>query len=107
MPAAPSAASARRRAPSADRDAPYVLSLVAVTPTAAIYSQVSRFISDFKSALAPVLDGVYMNFLEGGEALRHTRDAYSHENYRTLMELKAKYDPENRFCHSFNIQPAG
>ena len=50
--------------------------------------------------------GVYMNWLEGEESRERIEDAYSAQSYWRLRELKAKFDPENRFGFGFNIQPA-
>lgn len=92
--------------PIGHRDAAYVLSLVAVTPTPEVYGQVARYMAEFKAELSPALDGVYMNFLDGDETRERTKDAYALENYERLMRLKTKYDPQERLCHSFNIPAA-
>lgn len=47
----------------------------------------------------------YLNFPghgEDGDAL--TRTSFG-ENYQRLVEIKTKYDPENRFRFNQNIQP--
>jgi len=93
--------------PIGHRDANFVLCLVAATPTAEITHQVARYMAAFKTELAPELDGVYMNFLDGDETQARTKDAYAVEQYQQLMRLKAKYDPADRFSHSFNIPRAG
>ena len=50
--------------------------------------------------LATLIDGVYLNFLEGEEALARSRDGFSPEAYRCLQAVKAHYDTDNRFSHS-------
>jgi hypothetical protein len=85
------------------RDATFLLNLVGVVPT-----QMERLIGQFTRDLEPHLkEGVYINFLEGEDKWRRTREAYPPETYRRLMALKARYDPENRFRFSFGIPPAG
>lgn len=92
--------------PIGHRDAAHVLCLVAATPTADAFRMTHEYATRFKAELQPVLDGVYMNFIEGDEARHRTKDAYSLENYYWLRKLKAKYDATDRFCHSFAIRPA-
>ena len=60
-----------------------------------------------KAALAPDLTGgVYINFLDGEEALRRTQDAYCAENFQRLRALKRQIDPNDCFHHGFDITPA-
>lgn len=47
-----------------------------------------------------------MNFLDADETQQQTRDAYTATAYDRLARVKAMYDPEDRFCHGFNI-PVG
>jgi FAD/FMN-containing dehydrogenase len=58
----------------------------------------------FFDALGPHRAGVYVNFLDADDAGR-VREAYGHETYRRLAEVKAKYDPDNVFRHNRNIEP--
>ncbi len=59
------------------------------------------------SAMAPHLSGKMMlNFLDGEEARRRTRDGMSETVYQRLRSVKAKYDPENVFDYAFDIPPA-
>ena len=48
---------------------------------------------------------VYVNYLADDESAR-TRDAYG-PNYDRLVDLKRRYDPDNRFRLNQNIDPAG
>jgi len=88
------------------RDAPLVLSLIGMAPTPERQQVMLEYMAEFKQALAPHLDGVYMNFVGGDEARARTTEAYSDAAFRRLMDIKARYDPENIFRHSYDIPPA-
>ncbi|HEX4981321.1 MAG TPA: FAD-binding oxidoreductase [Ilumatobacteraceae bacterium] len=60
----------------------------------------------FFDALEPHRAGVYVNFLDSDDDMSRVREAYGDANYRRLVEVKAKYDPENVFRNNKNIQPA-
>jgi hypothetical protein len=86
------------------RDASLLLQMVAITPTPEIQARVTEYAGAFKQALAPALaNGVYMNFLEGEEALERTRDGFPPETLRRLKALKVQYDPANLFRHSYDF----
>jgi FAD/FMN-containing dehydrogenase len=90
-----------------NRDAVHILQTVSATPTPEVHAAVRHHISQLKRALTPHLHGgVYMNFLEGEEARERTQQGFLPENYLRLQQLKAKYDPQNRFSHSYDILPA-
>ena len=59
----------------------------------------------FLDALRPYRAGVYVNFLDSDDDASRVREAYGHDTYRRLAEVKAKYDPENVFHHNKNIEP--
>ena len=89
-----------------NRDAQHILQVVGSAPTPEVHAAVRQHISQLKRALTPHLHGgVYLNFLEGSEARKSTRAGFSQETYRRLEALKAKYDPKNRFSHSYDISP--
>ena len=54
----------------------------------------------------PATGHVYLNFVDGEERRQRTQEGFTPENFRRLTQIKAKYDPENVFSHSFSIQPA-
>jgi hypothetical protein len=61
----------------------------------------------FLQALQPPrAGGVYVNFLDADDDANRVREAYGHQTYRRLAELKATYDPDNAFHHNKNIQPS-
>jgi len=57
-------------------------------------------------ALEPHRAGVYVNFLDFDDDTSRVREAHGDANYRRLVEVKARYDPENLFRNNKNIPPA-
>jgi FAD/FMN-containing dehydrogenase len=47
-----------------------------------------------------------VNFLDSDDDTSRVREAYGDADYRRLVEVKAKYDPEKVFHNNKNIQPA-
>jgi len=89
-----------------NRDGVLLMHAAAAAPTHDIHEKLKAYFAQFKNALQSALTGgVYLNLLHGAEAHKRTKDAYTLENYQRLQAIKAKYDPENRFRHSFNVQP--
>jgi FAD/FMN-containing dehydrogenase len=87
-----------------NRDALYSLQVVAGAPTPEAHAAVKDYVSQLKSALGSHLHGgVYLNFVEGAEARESTRKGFSAGAYKRLQLLKEKYDPRNRFSHSYLI----
>jgi hypothetical protein len=87
-----------------NRDAQHILQVVGGAPTPEVHEALKQHIAQLKRALTPHLHGgVYLNFLEGLEAREATRAGFSQETYQRLQALKAKYDPTNRFSHSYDI----
>ncbi|MGH2991286.1 MAG: FAD-binding oxidoreductase [Solirubrobacterales bacterium] len=61
----------------------------------------------FLQALQPHrAGGVYINFLDSDDDSTRVREAYGHQTYRRLAEVKANYDPDNAFHHNKNIKPS-
>ncbi|QSB14747.1 FAD-binding oxidoreductase [Natronosporangium hydrolyticum] len=83
----------------------YVASLV---PEPAEAPAIAAAQQAFLDALAPwSVPGAELNFLAGVNTGVHlTRDAYLPEDYERLRQLKARWDPQNRFCFNPNIPPA-
>jgi FAD/FMN-containing dehydrogenase len=59
----------------------------------------------FLDALEPHRAGVYVNFLDSDDGTSRVQEAYGDANYERLVEVKAKYDPDNVFHNNKNIQP--
>jgi FAD/FMN-containing dehydrogenase len=56
------------------------------------------------NALQPYTSGgVYVNFLQDDD--QRSQAAYSDRTYTRLVDLKQKYDPENRFCFNTSLVP--
>jgi FAD/FMN-containing dehydrogenase len=65
-----------------------------------------RWVEQFASALSPVDDGAYVNFLgEDGPARIH--QAYPGPTWERLVAVKRRWDPTNLFRHNHNIPPDG
>jgi len=87
-----------------NRDAQYILQVIGGAPTPEVHAAVKQHIAQLKRALTPHLHGgVYLNFLEGSEARESALAGFSQEHYQRLQTLKTKYDPKNRFSHSYDI----
>jgi FAD/FMN-containing dehydrogenase len=86
------------------REARHSLQLVGATPTPDARAAFHQHVHQMKQALQPHLTGgVYLNFLEGEEARTQAQAGFSAEAYRRLQSVKAKYDPDNRFSHSYDL----
>jgi hypothetical protein len=90
-----------------NRDAVYFLQMAGFAPTPDVYEVVHAYFQTYKSALQPSLrDGVYLNFLTGKEARTRAKDGYLPEHFTRLLEVKAKYDPENVFRYGYQLIPS-
>ena len=90
-----------------DRSMGWMYSLDAVWPEAADNAANIAWARDgWEAAAVHGHQGrAYLNFAghgEDNEAL--TRASYG-KNYKRLVEIKTKYDPDNRFCFNQNIKP--
>ena len=79
--------------------------IVGVDPDSGKNDALREWTRDYWKALHPYsAGGAYPNFMmeEGQERIR----ASYRGNYDRLVEVKTKYDPENRFRVNQNIEPA-
>ena len=91
----------------AGRDAPFLLNIIARTPTAEGFDEAVDWARDFHAAIGPALTGAsYTNFLSS-EGNDRFRAAYAPDRYSRLREAKDRYDPENVFRLNQNIPPHG
>ena len=90
-----------------ERRAPYLLSIDTSWADPAKTESSIAWTRDFWGEMQPFSrGGAYLNFPgqgEEGEAL--LRASYGDANYKRLVEIKTKYDPENIFRLNQNIQP--
>ncbi len=87
-----------------NRDALYSLQVVGAAPTPQIHAAAKEYVAQLKSALGPHLHGgVNLNFVEGVEAQEAAQKGFSPHALQRLQLLKKKYDPRNRFSHSYSI----
>jgi hypothetical protein len=90
----------------AHRDAEFVMNVHTRWTDPAEDRKCVGWAREFFDRAAPfATGGVYVNFMPDDEADR-VPSAYG-GNYQRLVELKAKYDPENFFRQNQNIRPAG
>jgi len=66
-----------------------------------------EWVRTFFGALEPYSRGVYVNFTNEDSTDRVRTGAYSESQWRRLVDLKAKYDPDNFFRGNANIPPSG
>ena len=86
------------------RNEQYLLNVIASTPTPKAQAAAHAHFAEMKRTLrGHPSDAVYMNFLEGEEARARTRQGYSSSHYQKLLDIKTKYDPQNRFSHSYKL----
>jgi FAD/FMN-containing dehydrogenase len=85
------------------RDSPFVLHSAAMIASPERMAPVKAFMAQFKAELDAHINGVYMNFLGGEEARQRTAQAYSPEGLARLKAVKAAYDPDNQFSHSYEL----
>ena len=86
------------------RDANYTHVLAAMYPDPADTQKNVEWVRTYWDALHPYsAGGAYVNFMmdEGDDRIA----ASYRDNYKRLVEIKRKYDPNNLFCMNQNIKP--
>ena len=103
-------AAARRAASETavgSRTAAYVLNMQGAWEDAAEDAVHIAWARDFWSAMRPFSSGgTYVNFLTEDADDERVRAAYGLGLYDRLVQIKAKYDPDNLFRSNQNIRPA-
>jgi len=90
-----------------ERSAPFLLNIIARTPSADGYDAAVGWAQDLYAATEPAqTGGVYVNFLSA-EGDDRVRAAYRETSYDRLVALKDRYDPTNLFRLNQNISPSG
>ena len=86
------------------RDAEFLMELVGLVPAPPLFAALTGYANQLKGEIAAALSGtVYVNFLEGEEAVARIRDGFPPDKFSKLVELKAKYDPNNLFSRAMAI----
>ena len=89
----------------AHRDRRWMVNVAAFYVSDADRGEKERWVRDLLVVVTGGDNAGYVGFLAAeGEA--RVKDAYPHGAWDRLREVKAKYDPENRFRHNQNITPA-
>ena len=89
------------------RDTPFILNVIGLWTDAAETDRQIAWARTAAQAMQPHVTGaVYLNFL-GDEGEKRVRAAYGERKYARLVELKERYDPQNRFRLNQNIRPRG
>ena len=87
------------------RDANWNQVIVGVDPDPRNRDAIVRWTREYWDAVHPFgAGGAYVNFLMGDEGQDRVRATYR-GNYDRLVELKRRYDPQNRFRVNQNIAP--
>lgn len=93
--------------PAGNRNAAYVLNVAASWEAPAQTDEHVAWSRACWSAMQKFsTGGVNVNFLTGEEGDKRIRAAYGAANYKRLVELKNKYDPQNMFRLNQNIPPS-
>ncbi len=88
------------------RDARFACVIAGMWPDPADNERNTRWVREYWDAIHPHSElGGYVNFMAGDDQDR-IRDNYR-GNYRRLVEIKHRYDPNNLFRMNQNIDPAG
>ena len=89
--------------PIGHRDAGFVLNSAGLALSPEMKQAVERASREMKRQLAPVLAGVYQNFVDGEERQSAARHIFSTSALYRLAGIKAKYDPQNILRHSVKL----
>ncbi len=90
----------------AHRDKPYMLLLAGVAPDAEGGAECAAWVERAWTRAEAWANGVYVNFLGDRDGAARVHEAYPAPTYQRLADVKAKYDPDNRFRGNQNIRPS-
>ena len=88
-----------------NRDADFIVNINGCWVNAEDSSKNIQWVKDVWNSVLPYAKGgVYVNFLSDDEGEERVKAAYK-ENYKKMISLKNKYDPDNFFRLNQNIKP--
>jgi len=90
----------------AHRDKPYMLLFAGHDVDAQGGADAAAWVERSWTRAEAWADGVYVNFLTDRDARSRVHEAYPSATYQRLADVKAKYDPENRFRGNQNVRPS-
>ncbi len=87
------------------REASFNQVIVGVDPDPARREEITRWTREYWAAVHPFsAGGAYVNFLMGDEGAGRVQASYR-DNHPRLVQVKRRYDPDNRFRVNHNIDP--
>ncbi|MEI9977576.1 MAG: FAD-binding oxidoreductase [Edaphobacter sp.] len=86
------------------RDMPYALGMYASWPAGGDDAPHLNWLHSFARAIDPFASGTGPIGLSNATTEDAIRAAYRNQ-YPRLQQIKARYDPNNLFCHNYNIPP--
>lgn len=90
-----------------NRDGTLLFEAVGVVPAPGADGVVRAALEELRTLLAPhATGGAYLNFLEGEDRVRRARDGFSKPAWERLRQVKARYDPHDRFRRGLPVPPA-
>jgi hypothetical protein len=94
--------------PIGRRDSRFIMFGIGISPTPEVAQGVQEHLAHLAEEMRPYETGAtYVNFLVLGDwNAERMRAAYSPEDWKRLVELKDRYDPNNLFRFNRNIPPS-
>lgn len=87
-----------------NRERQHLLEVVGIAISPEHFHAIHRFVEELQVDLSSHrAGGAYLNFLEGDEKIRRTREGFDSETWARLVELKRQFDPQNIFDHGIAI----
>jgi FAD/FMN-containing dehydrogenase len=86
------------------RSGEYLLEMVGIPMDGHVALALEAHLRHTREALAPYVTGAtYLNFTEGSEKQDRTASAFSPHHLARLRAVKAVLDPDDVFCHGFDL----
>jgi FAD/FMN-containing dehydrogenase len=86
----------------------HLLQAVGPAPDPESAQALSNRLQGLRTELAPhTAGGAYLNFVDGSEKVRRSREAFDTETWFRLGGIKGAYDPHNIFSHGVDLTAGG